>query len=216
MERIVCLVIGYLCGLLQTGFIYGKLHGVDIRKYGSGNSGTTNALRVMGKKAGLIVFIGDAFKALIPCTILRLVLGANPAYDGQLYLLMLYLGFGVILGHNFPFYMQFKGGKGIAATAGVLASLDWRLTLICAVLFLASVILTRYVSVGSIVVVIAFFVVNVILSGCGYYGLDAEHMHEFWALSALVSVMAVWRHRANIRRLMHGNENKLWGKKGST
>ena len=213
MERILCLVIGYLCGLLQTGFIYGELHGMDIRKYGSGNSGTTNALRVMGKKAGLIVFIGDAFKALIPCTVLRFVLGGNPAYDGQLYLLMLYLGFGVILGHNFPFYMQFKGGKGIAATAGVIASLDWRLTLICAVLFLASVILTRYVSVGSILVAITFFAVNVFLSWKGYYGLDPAHMKEFWVLCALVSAMAVWRHRANIKRIMEGTENKLWGKK---
>ena len=143
MERILCLAIGYLCGLLQTGFIYGELHGMDIRKYGSGNSGTTNALRVMGKKAGLIVFIGDAFKALIPCTVLRFVLGGNPAYDGQLYLLMLYLGCGVILGHNFPFYMQSKVGKVIAATAGVIASLDWRVTVFCAVLVLGSGILTR-------------------------------------------------------------------------
>ena len=213
MERILCLVIGYMCGLLQTGFIYGKLHGIDIRKHGSGNSGTTNALRVLGKKAGLIVFIGDAFKALIPCTILRFALGGNPDYAGQLYLLMLYLGFGVILGHNFPFYMQFKGGKGIAATAGVIGRLDWRVTLICAVLFLGTVILTRYVSLGSIFVAIAFFAVNVFLSWKGYYGLDAAYMKEFWVLCALVAVMAIWRHRANIGRLLAGNENKLWGKK---
>ena len=212
MARMICLVIGYLCGLLQTGFIYGELHGMDIRKYGSGNSGTTNALRVMGKKAGLIVFIGDAFKALIPCTILRFVLGGTE-YAGMLYLLMLYLGFGVILGHNFPFYMQFKGGKGIAATAGVIASLDWRLTLICAVIFLATVILTRYVSLGSILVVIAFFVVNVYLSWAGYYGLDEQYLTAFWVLCAVVSLLVVWRHRANIKRLLSGTENKLWGKK---
>ena len=88
-----------------------------------------------------------------------------------------------------------------------------RLTLICAVLFLASVILTRYVSVGSILVAIAFFAVNVFLSWKGYYGLDPAHMKEFWVLCALVSAMAVWRHRANIKRLMEGTENKLWGKK---
>ena len=126
MERGICLILGYVCGLLQTGYIYGKIHGIDIRQYGSGNSGTTNALRVLGKKAGLIVFIGDAFKALIPCLLVRAFCLGRPELTGEAYLLVLYLGFGVILGHNFPFYMNFKGGKGIAATAGGLASLDWR------------------------------------------------------------------------------------------
>ena len=95
----------------------------------------------------------------------------------------------------------------------MIASLDWRLTLICAVIFLATVILTRYVSLGSILVVIAFFVVNVYLSWAGYYGLDEQYLTEFWVLCAVVSLMAVWRHRANIKRLLSGTENKLWGKK---
>ena len=80
MGRIICLAAGYLCGLLQTGYIYSKLHGTDIRQHGSGNSGATNVLRVMGKKAGLIVFLGDAFKALIPCVLVRLILAGKPDY----------------------------------------------------------------------------------------------------------------------------------------
>lgn len=214
MERIICLAVGYLFGLLQTGYIYGRLHGIDIRKYGSGNSGATNTLRVLGKKAGLVVFLGDAFKALIPCLALRLYCLGQPQLSGQAYLLALYLGFGVILGHNFPFYMNFKGGKGIAAMAGLLASLDWRLMLICAVIFLGAVCTTRYVSLGSILVAVAFFAVNVWFSWRGDYGLAPQaRITEFWVLALAVSVMAIWRHRANIKRLLTGNENKLWGKK---
>ena len=123
MERIICLAAGYLCGLFQTGYIYGKLHGIDIRSYGSGNSGSTNALRVMGKKAGLTVFVGDFLKTVIPCFITRLLFKDQPEL---MYVYMLYTGLGVILGHNFPFYLGFKGGKGIAATAGIIFSIDWR------------------------------------------------------------------------------------------
>ncbi|MDO5417437.1 MAG: glycerol-3-phosphate 1-O-acyltransferase PlsY [Lachnospiraceae bacterium] len=213
MERIICLAAGYVFGLFQTGFIYGKMHGIDIRRHGSGNSGATNTLRVLGKKAGAIVFFGDALKALIPCTVLRIVLSGSAEYAGMAYLLMLYLGFGVILGHNFPFYMNFKGGKGIAATAGLVASMDWRLTLVCAVVFLGAVILTRFVSLGSILVAVAFFAVNLFLSWKGEYGLDAGLLPEFWVLLGAVSLMAIWRHKANIKRLLAGNENKLWGKK---
>lgn len=214
MERVICLVLGYVCGLLQTGYLYGRLHGIDIRQYGSGNSGTTNALRVLGKKAGLIVFIGDAFKALIPCLLVRMFCKNSPALQGEAYLLVLYLGFGVILGHNFPFYMNFKGGKGIAATAGVLASLDWRLTLVCAVVFLGAVLTTRYVSLGSILVAIAFFVINVFFSWRGDYHLSSPAIiTEFCVVAGAVSAMAIWRHKANIKRLLAGNENKLWGKK---
>ena len=127
MERVLCLAAGYLFGLIQTGYFYGKAHGVDIRKHGSGNSGTTNALRVLGKKAGLIVFAGDFLKAFIPCLLVRMFLG-----DGELYthVLILYMGFGVTLGHNYPFYLGFKGGKGIAVMAGILMASDLRVTLV--------------------------------------------------------------------------------------
>ena len=209
MERLICLAVGYVCGLFQTGYLVGKMNHMDIRKKGSGNAGTTNALRVLGWKAGAMTFFGDVLK----CVAAFLITYFMYRGSDMLPLLAMYAGAGVTLGHNFPFYMQFKGGKGIAATAGVIASLDWRLTLICAVIFLATVILTRYVSLGSILVVIAFFVVNVYLSWAGYYGLDEQYLTEFWVLCAVVSLMAVWRHRANIKRLLSGTENKLWGKK---
>ncbi len=210
LQRIFCLAFGYLFGLFQTGYIYGKVNHIDLRKHGSGNSGTTNALRVLGWKAGLIVFIGDFLKTVIPCLIVRVVFAGR---EDMLYLLILYTAFGVILGHNFPFYMGFKGGKGIAATAGLLVSIDWRITLICLVIFVVTVGVTRYVSLGSILVVTAFLIGAVYWGSRGDYLLGDPYLYEFYALAALVAGMAVWRHRANIVRLLHGTENKLGAKK---
>ena len=152
MFRVLCLLFGYACGLFQTGYIYGKAKNKDIRQYGSGNAGTTNALRVLGKKAGLIVFLGDLFKAVFACTAARLLADHFGSDISMVYLL--YAGLGVVLGHNFPFYLKFKGGKGIAATSGVvLSTFDWRIILICLLLFIIVVAVTRYVSLGSLVMV---------------------------------------------------------------
>ena len=101
MERVLCLVMGYVFGLFQTGYLYSRSKHMDIRNYGSGNSGSTNVLRVMGKKAGLIVFLGDAGKMIAACLITRVLFRSQPEL---LYVYLLYTGFGVILGHNFPFY----------------------------------------------------------------------------------------------------------------
>lgn len=119
MGRVICLVMGYVFGLFQTGYLYGKMNHIDIRNYGSGNSGTTNALRVMGKKAGLIVFAGDFLKTVFACLAARIIFKGSP--DTDLY--VLYAGLGVVLGHNFPCYLNFKGGKGIASMAGILVSM---------------------------------------------------------------------------------------------
>lgn len=209
MLRILCLAIGYVFGLFQTGYLYGKLHKIDIRNYGSGNAGTTNALRVLGKKAGLIVFLGDFFKTVFACLLVRILFKENPSLD----MYVLYAGVGVILGHNFPCYLHFKGGKGIASTAGILVAMDWRITLVCAVIFLASVILTRYVSLGSILVVVAFLAQIIFYGLGGSYQVAPENMTEFFCVAAFVTLMAIWRHRANIKRLLSGTENKLWGNK---
>lgn len=209
MLRVLCLVIGYIFGLFQTGYLYGKLHHIDIRSYGSGNSGTTNALRVMGKKAGLVVFAGDFLKTVFACLLVRILLKDNPSQE----MYVLYAGLGVVLGHNFPFYLHFKGGKGIASMAGILVSIDWRVTLVCAVIFLASVIITRYVSLGSILVVLAFLIQIVIYGLRGNYQVASQNLTEFFGVAGFLTAMAVWRHRANIGRLLRGTENKLWGNK---
>ncbi|MFR2719798.1 MAG: glycerol-3-phosphate acyltransferase, partial [Ruminococcus sp.] len=133
-ERLVCIAIGYVCGLFQTSYIYGKAHGIDIRDYGSGNAGTTNALRTLGRKAGAITFLGDCFKCVVAVLIVWLIFGKTQGENFKL--LGLYAAAGTILGHNFPFYLKFRGGKGIAATAGLLFSFDWRLMLVALAVFL--------------------------------------------------------------------------------
>ncbi|NBJ81224.1 glycerol-3-phosphate 1-O-acyltransferase [bacterium 1XD42-94] len=207
MTRILCLLIGYVFGIFQTGYLYGKLHHMDIRNYGSGNSGTTNALRVMGKKAGLIVFFGDFFKTVFACLAVRVLFRDSASTD----LYVLYAGLGVVLGHNFPCYLNFRGGKGIASMAGIFVSMDWRITLVCAVLFLSIVLLTRYVSLGSILVVAAFLIQMVYYGQQGDFRVAAGDLPEFFGVAAFLTVMAVWRHRANIGRLLKGTENRLWG-----
>ncbi|NNJ29095.1 glycerol-3-phosphate 1-O-acyltransferase PlsY [Lacrimispora defluvii] len=213
MERMICLIAGYLCGLLQSGYFYGKTHKIDIRKYGSGNSGTTNALRVMGPKAGAVVFFGDFLKSLLPCLAVRLVFQNQPEL---IYLLILYTGFGVILGHNYPFYLQFKGGKGIAATAGLIMAADLRMTLLCLTSFILIVLITRYVSLGSLVVATIFLIWMCVFGSMGAYGIGQNLLPEFYIVAALISGQAFWRHRANMGRLIRGKENKISFGSGKT
>ncbi|HBE87020.1 MAG TPA: acyl-phosphate glycerol 3-phosphate acyltransferase [Lachnoclostridium sp.] len=206
MERIICLIAGYLFGLIQSGYFYGKAHKIDIRNHGSGNSGTTNALRVMGPKAGAVVFLGDFLKSLLPCLMIRVLFRSQPE---MIYLLILYTGFGVILGHNYPGYLNFKGGKGIAATAGLIVATDLRMMLLCLVAFVLIVAVTRYVSLGSLVVATIFLIWLFLFGMMGAYGLDQRLLPEFYIVTALISGQAFWRHRANIGRLVRGRENKI-------
>ena len=124
MERIACLFIGYLFGMFQTSYLIGKYHHMDIRQYGSGNAGTTNALRTLGKKAGAMTLIGDMLKCVIAILVVDAVF--KNQYGDILPLLGMYTAAGCVLGHNFPIYLKFRGGKGIAASAGMLLALDWR------------------------------------------------------------------------------------------
>ncbi len=212
MERAICLAMGYCFGLFQTGYLYGKIHGKDIRKYGSGNSGSTNVLRVMGKKAGAIVLVGDVMKCILSCLAAWLIFH-NRAEADFVRLLELYAAAGAVLGHNFPFYMHFKGGKGVACSGGlIIAMRDWRLFLICLAVFLGTVLATRFVSLGSILGLTAFFVVWTILCAAGAVSLGL-YTAESCIVVFLMAALGIWQHRTNIGRLMHGTENKLWGKK---
>lgn len=211
MIRVLLLIIGYCCGLIETGYWYGKMKGIDIRKEGSGNSGATNSLRVMGKKAGLIVFLGDAFKCLIPCLITLWIFKEKDL--GHAYLYMVYMATGVVLGHNYPCYMNFKGGKGVACTAALMLLMDWRTTLLCLVLFIGTVAITRFVSLGSLLVVTAFFIMTVCFTQQGGYYLDPSVRVEFCAVVLFLTALTYWRHRANIVRLLRGTENKISIKK---
>ena len=206
--RLICIVIGYVFGLFQTGYIYGKSKGMDIRKYGSGNAGSTNVLRVMGVKAGAITFLGDCLKCVLAILIVRLIFKGNHA--DILPVLSMYAGLGTILGHNYPFYMGFKGGKGIAVTAGliIMTTNIWGM-LVCLLVFVGVVYFTRYVSVGSLTVVVFYLMFVVGLGALGKYAVTGPQLLEIYAIAFLVVISAYWRHRANIKRLATGTENKF-------
>lgn len=211
MERIICLIIGYAFGLFQTAYIYGKAHGVDIRQMGSGNAGTTNTLRVFGTKAGLIVFFGDVLKCAAAVTVVRFVYGSSEIA----YLLMIYAGAGAILGHNFPFYMHFRGGKGIAATAGLILALHPAFIPVGIVLFFTAFFTTHYVSLGSLLVYAGFLIELVVLGQMGVFGMDQNALYEMYAVGVFLTAMAYIKHRANIVRLLKGEERKTYLSKKS-
>lgn len=204
MERLICVAIGYLFGLIQSGYIYGRLNHVDIRKHGSGNAGTTNALRTLGWKAGVITFIGDCLKCVAAVLIVRLIF----ADSSHVELLAIYAGLGAVLGHNFPFYLNFKGGKGIASTAGLILAVNPIMFLIIAVVFVGIVLTTQYVSLGSLVIMVLFVAEVIVYGQAGGFGLTTGELHEFYIVAVVLAVLAFWRHRANIRRLVNGTENK--------
>ena len=210
-ERLVCIAIGYVCGLFQTSYIYGKAHGIDIRDYGSGNAGTTNALRTLGRKAGAITFLGDCFKCVVAVLIVWLIFGKTQGENFKL--LGLYAAAGTILGHNFPFYLKFRGGKGIAATAGLLFSFDWRLMLVELAVFLLVFFTTHYVSLGSLMVYVVFVGGLFFMGQTGQFDMEPARIYEMYGLGLFLAGLAVWKHRANIVRLIHGNENKTYLKK---
>lgn len=194
MFRLICIVIGYCIGCLQTAYFVGKYFKVDIRQYGSGNLGSTNALRVLGKKAGLITFVCDILKSVIGFWVCRLLFQSELAgFYGSL---------GVILGHDFPFYLKFKGGKGIACMIGMMLCINGYVMLITFVFGILG-LLTRYVSVGSM----AFSVTIPIAFAVTQYPV------EFILLATGIATLAIYQHRANIQRLLKHTENKLGAKK---
>ena len=211
IPRIASLVIGYLFGIIQTAYIFGKMNGIDIREHGSGNAGTTNALRVLGKKAGAIVFAGDFLKCFLAIHLVQIIF-KNSAAD-ILPLIGLYGATGCILGHNFPVQLNFRGGKGIACTAGLLAAFDVRIGVIALLTFLAIVIVTRYVSLGSMVIVTEFALFIIVFGQLGLYHMAQAPLIEMYVLAAFLAGMAIYRHRANIVRLLNGTENRIFEKK---
>ena len=208
MVRVICLVIGYVFGLFQTAYIYGRLHGIDIRNYGSGNAGTTNTLRVFGTKAGLLVLVGDIMKCILAVVVTGVIFGSS--HTDMIYLLKMYTAAGAIIGHNFPFYLKFKGGKGIAATAGLILSFHPYLIPMGLSLFFGAFFITHYVSLGSLLVYAGFMIETVILGQMGVFGMTQPRLNEMYVILALLTAMAFWKHRENIKRLLSGTERKTY------
>ncbi len=221
MERIICLAIGYALGMFQTAYIYGRLHGIDIREYGSHNAGTTNTMRVLGTKAGLIVLACDIVKCMAAVVIVGLIFGKSGSETANLletgktapemaYLLKMYAAAGAILGHNFPFYLKFKGGKGIAATAGLILSFHPYYIPMGILVFFTIFFTTHYVSLGSLLVYAGFIIETVVLGQLGVFGMSPAHLYELYAVAGGLTVMAYYKHRENIVRLAKGEERRTY------
>ncbi len=213
-SAVILIIIGYFFGCFSTGYIVGRLSGHDIRSEGSGNIGTTNALRTMGAKGGALTFGGDLLKAFIPTLLVRFAYCPHMDYSPEMtYFMTLLVGLGVVIGHNFPFYLKFKGGKGIAVSAAVIvasssnSATGWIMIGVGLLIFIVVVAITRYVSLGSLIVVWFFPVYTVLeyrASGLFVY---------MMAVSVLFTALAYFKHAGNIKRLLNGTERKLGEKK---
>ncbi|MDD4495600.1 MAG: glycerol-3-phosphate 1-O-acyltransferase PlsY [Eubacteriales bacterium] len=192
INLLISAVLGYLLGSLNASLIIGRFYCTDVRKHGSGNAGMTNTLRTLGKKAALLVIVGDVLKGLLACYLGGIIAGYNGTLAGGLF---------AVIGHNWPLYFRFKGGKGALTSIAVLFYLDWRIALIIVALFVVIVALTRYVSLGSIAGAIALPVLVVAF----------DKSTETILFSAIVTLLVIFQHRSNIGRLQAGNEKKLGG-----
>ena len=213
VERIICVTIGYIFGMIQTAVFYGRLKGVDIRKVGSGNAGTTNTLRVLGPKAGGIVLLGDMLKCMVAIFITYLLFGrSNPDY---IILFMTYTAAGAVLGHDFPVTLRFKGGKGIACTAGYTIYLGiqftWLFILMGVISFFLPFNLFHIVSVCSLFYYTALLIMTVIYGQMGLFGaLPQGALIEVYIIVALLTILAFYQHRGNIKKLFAGQERKTY------
>ena len=209
MLSAIVIILGYVFGNFPTGLIVGKLNNIDIRQTGSGNIGSTNALRTLGfLKGGLPTLIGDILKVVIPGLLVKYLICPGLTGDEIGYLstdyYVLLSGFGVVLGHNFPAILGFHGGKGIASTGGAFLVFNFPMTMIPLGVFLLVCIVTKYVSLGSIVGLLSI-PVSVAVFYPGQWTLVG--------IASLYTILGIARHKPNIERLMRGTENKLGQKK---
>ena len=212
VERLICLIVGYLFGTFQTAVLYGKLKGVDIRSVGSGNAGTTNTLRVMGPKAGAVVLLGDMLKCMAAIFITYLLFGkANPEY---IILYITYTAAGAVLGHDFPVMLKFKGGKGIACTAGFTIYLGIQFTpwfiVMGLIAFFLPLNLFHIVSICSLFYYSALLIMTIIYGQMGLFFAPQGARIEVYIILALLTALAFYQHRGNIQKLLSGNERKTY------
>ncbi len=195
------LISGYLLGSLNTAILVGKLYRKNILEHGSKSAGLTNTLRVLGKRAAILVLAGDVLKGILAC-LLGIQVGVNVTSVGAINSVsLLAAGAGAVLGHNWPIFFGFKGGKGALTAITVLFMLNWMMALISLGVFLAIVAASRYVSLGTISAALLF----VALSFIPIF----ETTHYFTIFACLMASLVIFKHRENIRRLLAGRENKL-------
>jgi glycerol-3-phosphate acyltransferase PlsY len=192
---ILAALAGYLLGSLNSSLIVGRFYGVDVRQHGSGNAGTTNTLRTLGKKAALFVLLGDILKGVLAYTAGYYIYGGH--FGGMLG------GTAAVLGHVWPVFFGFKGGKGVLTSLAVLLLIDWPIALSLLGVFIIILLFTRYVSLGSIIAAFLFPTMAITI------GRSTETI----IFSTIIAVLIIFKHHANIKRLFEGTESRFSFKK---
>ncbi len=211
MDIVVCLVtvaVAYLLGSIPTGFLVGRAKGIDVRKVGSGNIGATNAFRALGKTAGALVLLVDALKGYlaaspVPALVQHLIAPSVVQDDATRDYLQIIAGVVVILGHNYPCWLRFKGGKGIATSAGVLAALMPVTFAVGLGTWIVVCLATRYVSVASIAAALVLPLATWL----------ADYSYRKIIIAGVMCALAIYKHKGNIERLMNGTENRIGQRK---
>ncbi len=190
MFRIYSLLIGYIFGCFQTSYFLGKLNKIDIRNYGSKNAGTTNANRILGKKIAAIVFFTDITKSVLSFIFCSYLFKNNLAG--------IWSGLGVILGHDFTFFLNFKGGKGIASTIGLVLIFNYKLAAISYLIGIVTLLISRKVSIASLIFV----------SSLPFIFMKSNY--ETLCIFIIITILDIWQHRQNIKRIIEKSEPNLF------
>lgn len=201
-------IIAYLIGSINFSVLISKkMAGFDVREKGSGNAGTTNMLRSVGKKAAATTLICDILKGVISIVIAIIV--GNIAKNLDRELLLQIAGIAVVLGHTFPIFFGFKGGKGVATSLGVLLISNWQIGLICLVFAVVLMVLTRMVSLGSCAAAVLFPVLTLFINQHYTVLTDGKSGRVYFVYSVILAIIVLYNHRSNIKRILSGTENKL-------
>lgn len=200
-------IIAYAIGSVNFSVIFSKkFAGFDVREKGSGNAGSTNMLRSVGKKAAALTLVCDVLKGVVAILIAILMGNLIKSVENKALLVQI-AGIAVVIGHTYPIFFQFKGGKGVATSLGILLMSNWQIGLICLVFALVLMALTRVVSMGSVAAAILFPVLTLFI--------DTNYIVEgnYFVYSVILAVIVAFNHRSNIKRILNGTENKLSFKK---
>lgn len=208
---IIIAIIAYAIGSINFSVIISrKMAGFDVREKGSGNAGTTNILRTVGKRAAIVTLICDILKGVVAILIAWIV--GKIAKNADAVLLVQIAGLLVVIGHAFPIFFEFRGGKGVATSLGVLLTMNWKIGLICLIFAVVIIAVTRMVSMGSIGAAILFPILTLFIKE--HYIVEATGF-KYFIFGILLALLVIFQHRENIKRIKNGTENKLSFKKAN-
>ncbi|MBL6447492.1 glycerol-3-phosphate 1-O-acyltransferase PlsY [Fulvivirga sp. 29W222] len=201
----IALILAYLLGSIPTAVWFGKsVHGIDVREHGSGNPGATNTFRVLGKRAGTIVMLGDIIKGMVATSLARVLFNLDFIEEQNLVTFKLILGVVAVIGHVFSVFINFKGGKGVATLLGMMIAIHYEVALLCIVVFLITLLISKYVSLSSIIGALSFPALLLLVPR---FKTNEPLLVIF---GFFLFVVIVWTHNKNIRRIVEGEENKTY------